>query len=86
VQTYQDEKAIDRTAKAAKTAATSLEAIETWARRTFYAGLATAILAGFVALVVGYGAWQYHRVTSAMSEASKQLDASMTRLGQIKFP
>jgi hypothetical protein len=61
--------------RAARTAANSLESIEIWARRTCYAAVVTAAMATGTAMVAGYAAWQYYRVTSVMSEASSRLES-----------
>lgn len=70
--------------RAARTAADSLAAIEAWTRRTFYAGLATAACAAFLALVAAGAVLKYYQATQAISQAQTQLTHDLERMRQIR--
>lgn len=56
--------------QAVKTAGERLEAIETWARRTFYAAIVGAACLAPVAICATFAIYQYIRVSIAISHLS----------------
>ena len=58
----------ERQQQAVQSAGEKLDRLELAMRRCFYAGLATAVSTGLLAVVALYGAWQYHRITSSLAQ------------------
>lgn len=73
--------------QAVKTAGDRLQAIEAWTMATYRATVVGASALVLIALVMLYGAWEYYRIRTGISEAQKSMVQNLDKMQtSLKFP